>query len=244
MLDWGVGGLGCYTLLKARLPDLPVLYCSDTGAVPYGKLPRAALRARVEQLLRALLAQGATQLVVACNAASTVLPGLALGVPSCGVIEHGLRAVPGTLRGTLAVIGGGRTVRSGLYQRGLGRPGLRVVGRIAQPLSGHIEAGTTHQSRFRDDLRTIMAPLRDVDALLLACTHYPAIAPALREWAPRALLIDPVETLVETIVRDWSLPRSAHVADRFLTTGDPEAMRSAAARVFGVQVARCERLAL
>lgn len=249
MLDWGVGGLGCYKLFKRARPDVPVLYVSDTGAVPYGKLTSGALRARVEQMLRWLIEQGASHLVVACNAASTVLPGIAPGVPTCGVIEHGLSAVPGSLQGVLGVLGGARTIRSGLYQRGLTRPGLTVRGRIAQPLSAHVESGTNQGPQFERDLAQIMAPLREVDALLLACTHYPAIASQLQPHAPGALIIDPASTLAATICARWQLsgpPSSTRLpeADRFVSTGDCLAMRSAAERVFGVQVADCQPLHL
>ncbi|MFT3922908.1 MAG: aspartate/glutamate racemase family protein [Myxococcales bacterium] len=244
MLDWGIGGIGCYRLLKRELPRVPVIYWSDTGAVPYGKLPRRELTRRVERVLEALRRLGASHLVVACNAASTVLDAIASPLPTVGVIEVAQFAVPSDLRGTLAVIGGGRTVRSGLHRRSLARRGLRVVSRVAQPLSGHIEGGRVGSAAYRADLARIMAPITQADAVLLACTHYPAIAEDIQaELARDVPLLDPAQALIAQAVERFGL-QSQRGADRFVTTGAPREMRAAARRAWGVTLPRCERVAL
>lgn len=244
MLDWGIGGVACYRLLKRVRPQVPVIYWSDTGAVPYGKLTRRELRARVQHVLERLASMGASHVLVACNAASTALAELQPRLPTLGVIEAARFAVPATCRGTLAVIGGARTVRSGLHRQLLTRPSLRVVSRIAQPLSGHIEAGTTGSQRYRSDLARIMAPLKDANAVLLACTHYPAIADDIRaQLAPDVRLFDPAEALVDQACSRFELePQTG--GDRFVTTGSPEAMREAAQRAWQITLPRCERVAL
>lgn len=244
MLDWGIGGLGCYRLLKRVRPRVPVIYWSDTGAVPYGKLPRRDLAMRVERVLAELQALGATHLLIACNAASTVLDALVPPLPTLGVIEVARSALPRNLRGTLAVIGGARTIRSGLHRRMLERPSLRVVSRIAQPLSGHIEAGRAGSQRYRADLARIMAPLARADAVLLACTHYPAIKGDIAaQLGPRAHLIDPAEALIEQALSRFSLEAQAG-GDRFLTTGSPSDMRRAAQHTWQITLPRCERARL
>ncbi len=243
MLDWGIGGIDCYRLLKRTHPQVPILYWSDTGAVPYGKLPARELSARVQKVVNRLVGLGATKLVVACNAASTVLANVASTVPVAGVIEHGRAAVPSTFRGTLGVIGGVRTIRSGLYRRALASPGRRIESRIAQPLSGHIEAGTIDTEAGRRDLTRVMARMVDADAILLACTHYAAIKDRLQVLAPRAELFDPVPALVDFVTRTFH-PHSGHGIDRFFTTGDPTAMRAAARRVWGVRLPACVQVSM
>ncbi|HEY6460313.1 MAG TPA: aspartate/glutamate racemase family protein, partial [Polyangiaceae bacterium] len=157
-------------------------------------------------------------------------------------IEHALRVVPPTFRGTLGVLGGARTIRSGVYRRGLAAPGRRVVSRVAQPLSGYVEAGSAETPGCRDALARILRPLRDADALLLACTHYPAIAPSFRARAPRARIFDPAEALashVARVVLPTRLPAPA--PDRWLTTGDPRAMRTSTRRAWGFDPGPCAR---
>jgi glutamate racemase len=244
MLDWGIGGLGCYQLWKRACPGVPVLYWSDTGATAYGKLPRVELARRVQRVLDELVVRGASHVLVACNAASTVLPELVSSVPTLGVIEAARFAVPRDLRGTLGVIGGARTVRSGLHRRLLARRGLTVRARVAQPLSGHIEAGSTDRPRYRQDLARILSPLVGVDALLLACTHYPAIAGDIQaSLGPGTRLLDPAHALIEQAVARFALtPQRGQ--DRFLTTGSATDMRRAAERTWRLTLPRCERVAL
>jgi glutamate racemase len=244
MLDWGIGGLGCYRLLKQVRPGVPVLYWSDTGAVPYGQLSRRDLTRRLQQVIEKLRSLGASHVLVACNAASTVLDEIVLDLPILGMIGAARAAVPRRLRGTLAVIGGVRTVRSGLHRKLLERPSLRVMSRIAQPLSGHIEAGTTGSAAYRKDLAGILAPLVNANAVLLACTHYPAIATDIQAVLGQGTrLIDPAHALIEQAIARFELvPQTGR--DRFLTTGSPSAMRRAAERTWQVTLPRCERVAL
>jgi len=242
ILDWGIGGVGVLCALRRRAPRVPVLYLSDSGHIPYGLLSRSALRARVTRLVRHLAEGGATSVVVACNAASTVLQTLevagAFDVPVLGMIAPALGLVPATFCGTLGVLGGQRTIRSQVYRRGLERPGRRIVQRIAQPLSAHIEARSTGSQRCARDLDQILAPLRTADALLLACTHYPAIVSLIAARLPDARLIDPADGVVARLLARWPLPRSK-LADCVLTTGNARFTRMAATHAWGFDLGQC-----
>jgi glutamate racemase len=242
VLDWGIGGLGFVTELWARAPGTSVVYLSDSGATPYGRLPRSALAARVQLAVNTLVARGAGQVVIACNAASSVADALRAPVPITSIVAAASASVPADLRGTLWVLGGGRTVRSGIYQRTLARTGLRVHGRIAQPLSAHVEAGEGPSAACAADLARVLAPVRDGDALLLACTHYPALAPQIRRLRPQSPLFDPATRLADQV-----LPALAAVGcgpSTFATTGDPAAMARAAQAAWGLTLAGVERLTL
>jgi glutamate racemase len=242
VLDWGIGGMGVVRVLRGRAPEVPVAYVSDTGFTPYGKASRAALAHRVTRMVRALAERGAVSVIVACNAASTVIDHLGdVPVPVLGIIDCSVGLVPGTFRGTIGVVGGARTIRSGIHRRALAGRGRRVVGRIAQPLSGHIEAGTVDSEACQTALDRILAPLRDADLLLLACTHYPAIAPAIRARVPRAKLLDPAEALVRHVLATALLP-DRRAGDLLLTTGDSAAMRASTQRAWGFDPGPCTRI--
>ena len=75
-----------------------------------------------------------------------------------------------------------------------------------------------------------MAPLRNVDALLLACTHYPAIRSDIQaELRSGVRLLDPAEALIEETLKRFALENQAG-SDRFVTTGSAADMRRAAKR--------------
>jgi glutamate racemase len=174
--------------------------------------------------------------VLACNAASTVVGRLGdAAVPVEGIIDHGVASVPEELTGRVGVIGGRRTIAAGHYRRGLARRGRVVLSRVAQPLSAHIEAGRTGSPEFLTDLVKILAPLQRVDALVLACTHYPAASRWFAAALPQAQLIDPAQRMATAIAERYPHTRgSARLGTRvYLTTGDPQAMRQGAARAWG-----------
>jgi glutamate racemase len=239
IIDWGIGGLGLVKALDRQAPGVPLLYWSDAGATPYGRMGPDELAARLATVVTTLAEWGATEVVLACNAASTVVGELAgAPVPVEGIIAHGVASVPDDLAGSVGVIGGRRTIAAGHYRRGLARPGRIVLSRVAQPLSAHIEAGRTGSPQFLADMGRILAPLRRVDALVLACTHYPAANPWFAAALPNAVLIDPVDRLAAAVAERHPHTRLApRPAERtFFTTGDPEAMRRGAACAWGTPV--------
>jgi glutamate racemase len=247
VVDWGIGGLGFYRLLAERHPGVPVVYLSDTGYPPYGKVPRRELAARVDCVLHQVREMhGAEHAVVACNAASTVLRDLEIsreGMRVTGVIAPALAALAEAAPARIGVIGGRRTVASGAYGRALRRAGHHVRQRVAQPLSAHVEAGRLDTADVRGDVARILAPLRSVDVLVMACTHYPAIAPLLAERCPGARLFDPAAATLAHVEREWPLTQG-DAPHRFLTTGDPEAMRRSARLAFGVDLPVVESISL
>jgi glutamate racemase len=82
-----------------------------------------------------------------------------------------------------------------------------------------------------------MAPLRDVDLLVLACTHYPALRGSFAQRAPRAEIVDPAAELLAWAVDAWQLDTAASgEPDRVLTTGDVEATARSARLAFGMQL--------
>ena len=44
IMDWGIGGLTVYQAMRKRGLTTDVLYFSDSGTTPYGKLSKASLR--------------------------------------------------------------------------------------------------------------------------------------------------------------------------------------------------------
>lgn len=245
LLDWGIGGLGVRSELRKRRPGLAVTYVSDSGARPYGRLEPRALRARLDQVVDTLAHMGVEQVFFACNAASTVLErGQRFGVPVHGMIDAGVDAVIAHGARRVGIVGGRRTVTSGVYRRALSEHGVEIRQRIAQPLSAAIEAGRAEHGETKALVRDIVGPLRSMEAILLACTHYPAASAAFAEALPGVALVDPASIAARKIVESW-LPfdrADASSDDVVLTTGDRHAMRDAAMAAFGISLPRIDAL--
>ena len=54
IVDWGIGGIGLLSALDRVAPGLPVLYWSDAGATPYGRMGVDELTDRLTTVVAAL----------------------------------------------------------------------------------------------------------------------------------------------------------------------------------------------
>ena len=239
IIDWGIGGVSVYKLIKEQIGDVGITYFSDTGVTPYGKMSRPELVARLDAVVQFLKSRGVTHIVIGCNAASTAISLLdGHGVPVEGVIKPAVEMTARLKPPKLGLIGGRRTVVSGVYRRAFAAKNIAVHQRIAQPLSGLIESGDVSSDKLRDEAKRILSPLKNCSHILLACTHYPAITPLLAELvSPETKLVDPAASLLK-IVKSWRLPVSG--ADTFLTSGDGAAMKKAAKAAFGVNIGKVQ----
>jgi glutamate racemase len=243
MIDWGIGGVSIYKLVREKLGDVPVIYFSDTGVTPYGKMARAELVSRLDRVIEYLGSLGVTHLVIGCNAASTAIPYLKkTPIKIKGVIESAVDLTAKIKPERLGLIGGRRTVVSGVYRKAFRERGIDVRQRIAQPLSGLIESGDTSSDKLKEEARRILRPIKNSSHILLACTHYPAVIPVMKTLvSPDTTFIDSAEELVRQL-KKWSLTAGGESV--FLTSGDTGAMQKAAKAAFGVSLKDPERITI
>ncbi|KXK01402.1 MAG: glutamate racemase [Acidobacteria bacterium OLB17] len=241
IIDWGIGGIGVFLQIRKRFPHSAVTYFSDTGFTPYGKTSRRELVGRLIQVVRSLEESGVSRIVIGCNAASTAVDAFANDrVEVSGVIEPAIRLAARLRPKRLGLIGGRRTVVSGVYRRGFAAKNIRVEQRIAQPLSGLIESGDTGSELLHSEAKRILAPLANCSHILLACTHYPAITDVLAKYVSATTkFIDPAEAVAASL----SVSRTVNDGDDvFLTSGDPKEMRRAAKAAWGVRLKAPKRV--
>jgi len=253
VLDWGIGGIATLIQLRAALPDAALVYRSDAGFTPYGKVPADALAARITSVALDLDRRfGLAALVLACNAASTISKDLVLPFPVFDTIAPGIAlALEAQTRGALhiGIIGGQRTIAAAIHARALQRAGLNVTAVSAQPLSAHVEAGRLDGPELLADLTPVLTALGDIDALLLACTHYPALTPVITRLRPRLPLLDPAAALVARVHAHLTASAPTHLTVSASanppgptlwveTSGDPIATASNARAAFGVELAQ------
>lgn len=182
IFDSGIGGLTVFHAIADALPGESLVYLGDSARVPYGtKSPETVIR-YARQAARYLEAHAAKLLVVACNTASAVAIeplSEALEIPVIGVIEPGARAAVEATKGRIGVIATEGTVRSGAYSREIHRIDSSIdVIESACPLFVPLaEEGWGDTDVCRQVAEIYLEPLvrRDIDTLVLGCTHYPIL---------------------------------------------------------------------
>ena len=242
IFDSGVGGLTVVQRLLQAVPDEHLLYLGDTARHPYGtKSPAVVGRYSVENTAF-LIEKDVKLVVVACNTASAVaLEALRerFTVPIVGVIEPGARAaVRATRNRKVGVIGTDATSASGSYTRALKAldPELEIYTRACPLFVPLAEEGWVDNDVCRQAAAIYLASLRQsrIDTLVLACTHYPLLAPVIADYmGPGVTLIDSAEETareVAALLAERGLARAdggrgsasffvTDVADRFVRIG-------------------------
>lgn len=241
IVDWGIGGISLLKLITQQVGEVSATYFSDTGVTPYGKMSRRELVGRLNDVGRFLRERGVTHLAIGCNAASTAQSDLiAADMRVTGVIEPAVELTASLRPRRLGLIGGRRTVLSGVYLRAFARHGIEVRQRIAQPVSGMIESGDTSSAELNAACQRILAPLKNSSHILMACTHYPAIENLLREHVSAdTVFIDPASAMVDAIKAWGPLPAGR---TEYLTSGDPHKMKLAARAAFDWNIPQVEKI--
>jgi glutamate racemase len=193
IFDSGVGGLTVYRALHERLPDERFVYLGDTARVPYGTKSLQTVERYAIENSRFLEAHGIKLLVVACNTASALaLPAIrvSVGIRVIGVIEPGARAAAASSsrhsgRKSIGVIATEATVRSGAYSAAIARvaPGVPVIERPCPLFVALAEEGWAETEVARNVAAEYLSEMRarEVETLVLGCTHYPILRRVIQE---------------------------------------------------------------
>lgn len=225
VFDSGVGGL---TVLKAIAEQLPAhyLYFGDTARLPYGTKSAETVARYAIGATRFLEAQNIDLLVIACNTATALAFPLiqeAAHMPVVGVVEPGAAmAAEVTKSRSAIVIATEATVSSHAYRDALQRHGLAAHEKACPLFVPLVEEGwighpvTEQVAKIYLGEALQQAP-EQADVLVLACTHYPLIAPLLRRIAPEHMqIVDSAESTAKVVKKMLSedADRSSQLSSR------------------------------
>ncbi len=244
VLDSGVGGLSVLREIHHLLPACRTLYYADEGHLPYGTKPLDEIRAYVEDIARFLIYQGAGVIVLACHAASAAsLRELRQSFPDVRFvgIEPAVKpAAERTRSGVIGVLTTHATAQGALYRGVVERfaQDVRVITPPAPALVWVVEQGRLVTPGTAAPLRHYVQPMLDAgaDQIVLACTHFPFLAPALRHLVgERAALVDPVPAVAQQTARLMSGAACDAPPHRYFTSGDPAHLRRMLRNLIGVE---------
>ncbi len=225
VFDSGFGGL---TVLRELLPLVAgahYIYLGDTARLPYGSKSQTTIARYAVESARFLESHGAEHLVIACNTASALALReirASVAIPVTGVIDPAVEAAQ--LRhphSDVLVLATSATVQSHAYQIQCSAHGLRASEKACPLLVPLVEEGWCDHPITLEVLRIY---LREAltnctpEAVLLGCTHYPLIAPAiaatLRELGSQAEVIDSARATARGIEQSirFSHPATAGTA--------------------------------
>ena len=273
VFDSGFGGLTVLSALIDRLPRYDYLYLADSARAPYGARSPDVIHRFTREAVEHLFNAGCPLVILACNTASARalrtlqqrhLPARRPDRRILGVVRPSAEALAGLppdalpgaapaveASGTVAVLGTAGTVVSDSYHLELEKlaPRLRLIQQACPlwvPLVEEGElAGPGTDFFLHKYLDPVLAARPQPTRILLACTHYPLLLPAIRRVVAQNAGGGTIEVLDQgRIVADrlatW-MTRHPEMASRlgrggarrYLTTDDPAWFAARAAALLG-----------
>jgi glutamate racemase len=185
IFDSGIGGLTVAHAIRNLLPGESMIYFGDTAHLPYGDKSEAAIQAYSIKIADVLLKKGCKVIVIACNSASSAAYELLKEYVRKDthiinvidpMVEYVLEQYPDK---HIGLIGTKRTVQSDVYSRKITEAHKNIsVHALATPLlAPMIEEGFFNNQISHEIIAQYLSDpcLAEIDALILACTHYPLI---------------------------------------------------------------------
>jgi len=187
IFDSGVGGLSIWHEIVNLLPNENTIYFADSKNAPYGQKAQEKIIEFSIKNTELLLERGCKLIVVACNTATTnAIKYLRTNydVPFIGIepaIKPAALQTKNNIVGILATQG---TLSSELFNNTSQKfsEGITIIEQIGEGLVPLIEEGKRDSVEMKNLLQLYLKPMieKNIDYLVLGCSHYPFLIPQIR----------------------------------------------------------------
>ena len=260
IFDSGYGGLTVFKEIKKQLPQYDYIYLGDNARAPYGTRSFDTVYKYTLQCVKWFFDQNCPLVILACNTASAK----ALRTIQQNDLSHITESenrVLGVIRPTSETIGKltnsnhigllatSGTVNSDSYPIEIQKywPDAKVF-QQACPMWVPLIENNEFESEgalyfFKKDLESLFNQSKDIDTILLGCTHYPVLMNILEKLVPPTVKITSQDEIVAESLKDYlnrhtNLERkiSKDATTEFYTTGTEQDFDTHAPLFFGQQV--------
>ena len=229
IFDSGVGGLTVAHAIKQILPGESLIYFGDTAHLPYGDKSAESIKQYSRKITEFLLEHGSKVILIACNSASaSAFESLKMEFADRTILIDVIDPVVKYLNtrhfDKVGVIGTKRTITSGTYENKVKEvsPGTKIVSLATPLLVPMIEEGFIFDDISNAIIRAYLSDksLTGIEALVLACTHYPIIKNQISKiFNFNIEIVDSAKivavTLKETLEKNNLINTSGKVKDEF-----------------------------
>ena len=234
VFDSGYGGLTILSAIRKQLPEYDYVYLGDNARSPYGTRSVDVINDFTLQAVRYLFSEGCPLVILACNTASAKALR-EIQQKYLPTSEDPSRRVLGVIRPTAEVVGNVTetkhigimatpgTISAQSYEVELAKlfPDVSVHGQACPmwvPLVEYGESNGEGADFFvQKYLNELLEQDKQIDSIVLACTHYPLLRPKIEQYLPEGITLLSQGELVATSLKDY-LHRHPEMNDR-LTQG-------------------------
>ena len=208
LFDSGVGGLSVGREVVKLLPHEHTVYYADSAYCPYGQKHPNEIIERCDHITDFLVRQQQCKLiVVACNTATAAAIDhlrSACSLPFVGMEPAVKPAALHSVTGVVGVLATQGTFKGRLYHETLERFAghVQVIEQPGDGLVELVESGATGSGETLALLEKYIRPMlrANIDHLVLGCTHYPFLIPAIRKiTGERVIILDPAPAVAQRV---------------------------------------------
>ena len=208
--DSGVGGLSIWMAVQKLLPNENTLYLADNKNAPYGDKSKEEIIFLSEKNTEFLLEHNVKLIVVACNTASTnAIPHLRQkykvpfiriqpAIKPAGLLSKtkkiGLLATAGTLKSEML----------DRLKKQIPTQDIDIIGRYGKGLVEIVENMEMESEESKFLLTQYLKPMmeKEIDQLVLGCTHYPFLKKQMEAiLGDKVNIIDPSPAIAKQVKR-------------------------------------------
>lgn len=245
VFDSGYGGLTILRDIRKRMPQYDYIYLGDNARAPYGTRSFDVVYSFTLQAVKYLFAQGCNLVILACNTASAKalrtiqqndLPKIDSSKRVLGVIRPTVEKIGKlTKNGNIGILGTQGTVQSESYNMEIAKmyPDFHTYGHgcpMWVPLVENHEADGDGADYFvKKDIDLLFAMNKDIDTVILGCTHYPLLLKKIEQYMPEGVNVVAQGTIIAASLENYLSrhPEMEHKCKRggscrFLTTENTE----------------------
>ena len=198
IFDSGIGGLTVAHAINKVLPDEKIVYFGDTQHLPYGNKSIEKIKKYSIKIVNFLLKKKCKAIIIACNSASSIayqeiIKKVNNKVLIFDVINPVINYIS-TLKHIqhIGVIGTNATISSGIYKTHINarRKDIRVSS-LATPLLASLIEEDNKKLYQKGIIESYLEnnKLKNIDSLILGCTHYPLIEKQINHFYNRKVEI-------------------------------------------------------
>lgn len=190
LFDSGIGGTSIWKAIHQLLPHENTIYLADSKNAPYGKRSKQEIIDLSSKNVDFLLEQNCKIIVVACNTATTnAIKELRekYDVPFIGIEPAIKPAANQSETQTIGILATKGTLNSDLFNRQVeSYTNVKILEQVGYGLVELIERGQIDSTEMSNLLKIYLRPMvkANMDCLVLGCSHYPYLIPAIRKIIP------------------------------------------------------------
>ena len=136
------------------------------------------------------------------------------------------------VQGRILVCATPATIGSQIYQQAFLQQGVTVETYALRELAGAIERGESEEELLAM-IAEVLTDIRDIDVLVLACTHYPLVRHLFERVLPEGVtVVDPASAVAAAVKSKWADQAQGTGAITFHITQDSVPFRALVGKLF------------